>query len=158
MNLSLEFHGLDALLDAFARQPDMTSRNLRVAVKEGAAMIQREARRTHRFQTRTGRLERSVDVSSLGESGASASATVFLNEAVARYVEPVHEGSRPHVIRARRRKTLRFVSGSGFSFAPFVRHPGTKPDQFLYAAADLMQPAVQARIQQAVNDSIHEAK
>jgi hypothetical protein len=157
VNLSLEITGLDALLDAFARAPDSTARSLRVAVKEGAVMIQREARRTHRFQTRSGRLERSVEVVSLGESGASASATVFLNESVARYAEPIHEGSRPHVIRPRNRTVLRFPSGAGFSFAPSVNHPGTKPDQFLYTSAELMQPAVEMRIQQGVNDAIEAA-
>lgn len=157
MNLSLEITGLDSLLDAFARAPDVTARNLRIAVKEGAAIIQREARQTHRFQTRHGRLERSVEVSSLGESGASASATVFLNEAVAGYGAAIHDGSEPHVIMVRNRKALRWPNGGGFSFAPFVHHPGTKPDQFLYTAAELMQPAVETRIQQGVSDAIQEA-
>ena len=157
MNLSLEITGLDSLLDAFARAPDVTARNLRIAVKEGASMVQREARQTHRFQTRHGRLERSVEVSSLGESGASASATVFLDEAVAGYGAAIHDGSEPHMIYPRNKRLLRWPVAGGFCFAPYVNHPGTKPDQFLYTAAELMQPAVEMRIQQGVNDAIQEA-
>ncbi|MEV6565863.1 hypothetical protein [Streptomyces kronopolitis] len=40
-------------------------------------------------------------------------------------------GTRPHVIRPRRAKALRFDSGGRTVFAAVVHHPGTKPNDFL---------------------------
>lgn len=60
----------------------------------------------------------------------------------AAYVMIEHDGSRPHIIRARRRKALRIpVSGGGVIFRRQVRHPGTTGTYFLtrslpLAAAD----------------------
>lgn len=62
-----------------------------------------------------------------------------------------HEGTRPHVIRARRAKTLRFAvaggsavfsPGGGFLvFAKQVNHPGTAPNRYLTdALAELQLP------------------
>jgi hypothetical protein len=44
-----------------------------------------------------------------------------------------HEGTRPHVIRPRRRKALRFLSSraGGIVFARRVFHPGTRANPFL---------------------------
>lgn len=59
-----------------------------------------------------------------------------------------HEGTRPHVIRPRRAKTLRFaVSGGSAIFAPGggfivfareVHHPGTAPNRYLTDAMSVL--------------------
>lgn len=41
------------------------------------------------------------------------------------------QGSRPHVIRARRRKTLRFTVNGQVKFRRSVMHPGTRGSGFL---------------------------
>lgn len=46
------------------------------------------------------------------------------------------DGTGPHIIRLRRRKALRFVSGGQVVFAKKVRHPGTKATRFLVRALD----------------------
>lgn len=40
-------------------------------------------------------------------------------------------GTRPHVIRPRRKKALRFDVGGRTVFAAVVHHPGTRPNDFL---------------------------
>lgn len=45
-------------------------------------------------------------------------------------------GTRAHIIRARRKKALRFVQNGRVRFAKSVQHPGTKPTKFLYNATD----------------------
>lgn len=45
-------------------------------------------------------------------------------------------GTRPHIIRARRKKALRFVQNGRVRFAKQVQHPGTRPTKFLYNATD----------------------
>lgn len=43
----------------------------------------------------------------------------------------VHEGTRPHIIRARRARALRFTMGGRPTYAKYVRHPGTRANPFL---------------------------
>jgi len=47
-------------------------------------------------------------------------------------------GTEPHVIRPRRRRALRFVSGGRVIYATKVRHPGTKGTHFLTRALDVL--------------------
>jgi hypothetical protein len=53
----------------------------------------------------------------------------------AKYAAAVHEGSRPHVIRARRAKALHFVWHGREVFFRKVNHPGTRARPFLRNAA-----------------------
>lgn len=64
----------------------------------------------------------------------------------------VHWGTRPHVIRPRNKKALRWAGGGGFIFAKFVNHPGYKGDPFLVSAA---REAV-SRFDSVVQDIIKE--
>ncbi|MFC9604538.1 hypothetical protein ACFTTN_13900 [Streptomyces niveus] len=43
----------------------------------------------------------------------------------------VLDGTRPHIIRPRRAKALRFQVGGRVVFAAYVRHPGTRPNDFM---------------------------
>jgi hypothetical protein len=52
-------------------------------------------------------------------------------EATADYAAAVHEGSRPHVIRARRADVLHFWSHGREVFRKSVFHPGTRARPFL---------------------------
>lgn len=55
---------------------------------------------------------------------------------LANYSAPVHEGARPHVIRPRNARALRFeVEGGRVVFARRVNHPGNAPNPFLRNAA-----------------------
>lgn len=42
-----------------------------------------------------------------------------------------HEGSRPHIIAAKRASVLKFARGGQIVRTPVVRHPGTKPNRYL---------------------------
>ena len=56
-------------------------------------------------------------------------------EATADYAAAVHEGSRPHTIRPRNAKSLRFVWHGRVVYRKSVWHPGTKARPFLRNAA-----------------------
>lgn len=47
------------------------------------------------------------------------------------YAAFVHWGTRPHTIKPRTRKALRWASGGKFFFAKAVRHPGYKGDAWM---------------------------
>ncbi|MFB8347909.1 hypothetical protein [Streptomyces niveus] len=46
----------------------------------------------------------------------------------------VLDGTRPHIIRPRRAKALRFAVGGRVVFAAYVRHPGTRANNFMERA------------------------
>lgn len=48
----------------------------------------------------------------------------------------VHWGTKPHVIRPKNKKVLRWPAGGAFAFAKEVHHPGYKGDPFLINAAN----------------------
>lgn len=47
------------------------------------------------------------------------------------YAPMVHDGTRPHTIRPKTAKALRFRIGGRVVYARVVHHPGTKPRPFL---------------------------
>lgn len=52
-----------------------------------------------------------------------------------RYVLAHHDGARPHVIRPRRKRALKFQAGGRTVFAKKVNHPGNRANPFLLRAA-----------------------
>jgi hypothetical protein len=52
-------------------------------------------------------------------------------------------GTRPHIIRARHAKALRFVWRGRMRYYKWVRHPGTKPNDFITRGAKSFNPRVQ---------------
>ncbi|WP_406321865.1 hypothetical protein [Streptomyces sp. NBC_00519] len=49
----------------------------------------------------------------------------------------VIDGTRPHIIRPRRARALRFEVDGRTVFAAYARHPGTRPNKFLARALRL---------------------
>jgi len=52
------------------------------------------------------------------------------------YAAAVHDGSRPHKIKARKKKALKFQMGGRTVYAKEVRHPGAQGRPFLRMAAE----------------------
>ncbi len=151
--ISLRFEGLERLVDAVRVAPDAVREIMDVRTLEAGEIVRGHAQTYHKFKSKNGQLERSVTVRQTGP----AQVEVFLDRNVALYGPFVHEGTRAHKILPVRRKALRYSSGDGFAFRRSVMHPGTKPDRFLYDAADAKKSAIQAHIQSGINDAIQEA-
>ncbi|WP_418346091.1 hypothetical protein [Rhodococcus pyridinivorans] len=83
---------------------------------------------------RTGFLGRSIHEDPLVFSGPFRLSTGVT--ATADYAAAVHDGTRPHVIRARNGQYLKFPGRNGPVFARSVNHPGTRPRPFLRNAAE----------------------
>lgn len=108
---------------------NLVEKNTRFAIKESISEIQDEARTKHRFKSRTGSLERAIQTRFYNMTGE-----VFLNTAIADYAPFVHQGTSPHKIFPKNKKSLRFTKGGKWIFAKHVNHPGTEKDAFLFDA------------------------
>lgn len=84
-----------------------------------------------RAPVRTGKLKRSRRVS-ISSGGSLLSATI---EYPLKYGDYLDEGVRPHTIRPRRAKALRFVVGGRVVFARVVHHPGTNKHRGWFSRA-----------------------
>lgn len=106
-------------------------KRIRQAIKASTIEVQDEAQTNHRFISRSGDLERAVDIKCTEHTG-----TVYINSQIAPYGAFVHHGTPAHEIFPKNRTALRWVpqSGGTFHFAKRVHHPGTKSDPFLYNA------------------------
>lgn len=133
---------------------EVFEKRLRQAIRASAREVQEEAQRTHRFTSRSGQLERAIDVRMIGDKTAE----VYIDSNLAPYGPFVHEGTRAHYIFPKEKQSLRWVpsGGNGFAFAKRVFHRGTQPDQFLYEALDNSREAVRDIFSKAVNVSLGE--
>lgn len=71
---------------------------------------------------RSGRLRRSI-----GVRRARGGYEVYMGGSEAPYAGYVEYGTRPHLIRARRARALRFELDGELVYVRYVRHPGTRP-------------------------------
>ena len=123
------------------------------AIKPNAGLMRRLALSAVREQKllvprRTGNLGRSIHLGAVTPTRAETIAS-------ADYAIHVETGTRPHVIRPRHRKALRFAADAGSArlsgsprsggrvrFAKRVNHPGTRPQPFMVPGAEKALDAV----------------
>lgn len=135
----------DKLVRAFEKAPEKTRRMVRVELKAAAEGIKDRASTEHRYKRKSGTLERDGLVARVEDNVA----IIALNPRVP-YGVYVHEGTKPHIILPSRKRVLRWSDGNQYFFAKKVNHPGTKPDQFLYNAANKERPLIESRFNNAL--------
>ena len=138
----------DKLVRAFEAAPVQTRDMVRRQVKMAVRDIREYARDHHRFVTRSGMTEKSI----MSETNENQG-TVYLGSSTAVFQ---HEGTKAHLIVPRSKKVLRFAVNKEFVFSKRVRHPGIKADPFLYKAADVMQPTIEARFKAALDNLVED--
>lgn len=131
--IEVNVQGIEAIRATFARLvPEAQAKVLRGLAQVAFDTAQRQVD-TH---TQTGALARSLRLRSDGEGGW----IIGHDQQHAPYAPWVHWGSRPHIIRPREKKSLRWPSGAGgktgFVFAKWAKHPGFSGDPWLVQAAD----------------------
>jgi hypothetical protein len=146
------------LFAAFARIPQETEKQLRIALKESLILVKVDAKQNHSFKSHSHNLENSVQIkvdntSNLGSGseGFGISGIVYLEKQVAPYAAAVHNGSKPHVIEPKERKALHWVSKGKEFFSTKVNHPGYKGDPFLNKALVRKTPEIKRKVQEAVH-------
>ena len=138
----------EKLVRAFEAAPVQTRDMVRRQVKMAVRDVREYARDHHRFITRSGMTEKSIMSLAKDNQG-----TVMLTNNIARWQ---HEGTKAHLIVPRSKKVLRFAINKKFVFSKRVRHPSIKADPFLYTAADVMQPTIEARFKAALDNLVED--
>jgi len=124
------------LLASFVKMPQVVSKELRKELKTQLVDVQRKARREHRFTTRSGDLERSVDNPDVSKSGLSGE--ISLNTNIAPYARRIHEGGKNKLDSLGRRMT-------------------NKADPFLHDAFEAKQKDIEGGLQDAIGRAIRKA-
>jgi len=123
MELSHDFHALLHALKGLGRGLGAA---INLLIREAAGRA--EALLRERAPRRTGQMAGGV-----GSVVYGRMAIVGLRAHYARFLE---FGTRPHEIRPRRARALRFVVGGRTVFASRVEHPGVRPRRFVQAVAE----------------------
>jgi hypothetical protein len=155
MTVSFDTKNLNRALEKLG---DGIRDELRASLAISLREIASEAKRTHRFTSRTSRLENSIRerVDSGGLSGqvaASAFYAPYIHNGTGRY----GKGSGEYQISPKSRKALYFVVAGKKVFAKKARHPGIRPDPFLYRALAKKKAAAVERINKSIHDLIQRA-
>lgn len=113
----------DRKIDSLFDRPGDLRRYMQQRVQATVAVARVEA------PVRTGALQRSISSTYHGRGKWTISAS-------RPYAKYVHEGTRPHRIRARTKKTLQFfwARAGRVVYPQSVNHPGNAPDRFLTRA------------------------
>jgi hypothetical protein len=108
MGVTVEIKGLDRLLAAFSKIPELAAKNMRVAVKEGLQEVEDYASRNHAYTRRSGRADAAyrMEIDETGLSGTLQLDGVISN---APYVFPLHEGHKAYRVAPVNKKALYWV-------------------------------------------------
>lgn len=128
-NITIKLKNADKIIEAFRQAPMQASKGIQKAVEKTVLTIERDAKKLAPVnkQSGGGTLRQSIMSSVNGMSGSV--------EVNASYAVPVHEGTRPHTIVAKKARVLA-NKRTGQMFGKVVNHPGTKAQPFLREAVE----------------------
>lgn len=125
MELKIEVQGLDEAISRLDRISRGARQQLRSAMLSSVRDVQRTAREKHKFVTRSGEAERSIE-SNVQFSGDTWVGTVGTTRKVTIYL---HQGTPKHVITPKRKLALRWTAGGKFVLRNgfIIREPNGTP-------------------------------
>ncbi len=147
MSFSVEIKNQE-MFDNLLDKIKLYEREKKVSLRGAGEIVQAEAKKNHRFKPKTNILVRSINLRVKKDN-----CEVFIDKTLAPYGAAVHNGSRPHEIKAKNAKSLFWVNGGKGFYSKSVKHPGTKPDSFLFEALDNKTKEVVDHIQKGVSDA-----
>lgn len=164
MQVGYHIGNMQGLLNALDKAPKIVSRNMVLATKVAMKAVVANARAKHKFISRSGKLEASIKSRFVG-TDATGYGEVYLDSRNTPYSVDQHEGtglygpSNDYIkIFPRNRSMLRWAVPGGFVFAKKVLfNPGIEGDPFLYNAAELSRPQINATFDRYTDKAIREA-
>lgn len=150
MIVNLTSTGSDELRAKLQRLGQQLARQAAAAAVEDVEQYVSDEAGKHTKPGGTGALFRSVYAKPVGDDAWE----IGHDLRAARHALFVHWGTKPHIIRPKDKKRLRWPGPGGFIFAREVRHPGYKGDPWLVRAAamapKIFEQHVTARIAQTM--------
>ena len=147
IDVEIDADGLDEALDEYPLELD---RQMTRAMRNAGALVAAKAR-TLAPRGPTSHLSNSIQGTE--PTGSFVRGTLTGGAvAIAAYAEYVEAGTRPHEIRPRHRRSLRFPSSAGgFAFRRRVLHPGTRAQPFMEPALEAVADAIVDELQAAAD-------
>lgn len=145
MDIKIKIEGLDEIMTAFEKAPNLMIDSMSKAIKKSLYDIQSEAIKEAPANKEIGqgaRLRQSFFVRMYDK----LSGTLYNRQPYALYV---HEGTRPHEIRPKNKKVLA-NKRTGQVFGKVVHHPGTQPNRFLERAVEKSKQRVQRNFDEVI--------
>jgi hypothetical protein len=128
MSVSHNINQVQAQFNAMIQRLDD---DMRAALKKTAQHLYDQTEQGADKHTVTGALRNAVYLKT--ERGGYE---IGIDHQSAPHVEFVHFKTRPHLIKPKNKKALRWAQGGKFFFAKAVQHPGYKGDPFFHDAVD----------------------
>lgn len=138
--LQVKITGTDAMRAKLQRVGDvLTDQALATTAVEVEDYIEREAAK----HNKTGALVRSIYKTPIPGGGWE----IGHDLQHAPHALFVHWGTRPHIIKPKNKKALRWAAGGAFAFAAKVKHPGNAPDKWMERAAAIAPKLFQQHVE-----------
>ena len=141
--ITVQVTGTEAVRAQFARLSDIM-RNKALAAT--AVKVEKYAEQQAARHNKTGALVGSLKTVRL----PGGSWEIYHDPRIAPHALFVHWGTKPHVIRPKNKKVLRWAAGGRFHFAKQVNHPGTKADPWFTRAAAMVPSIFKAEVERRI--------
>lgn len=138
---SIQIRGMDQIRRAMRSAPKVVVPIMQRAIIASGAVMAKHTLKGDPVPYKTGLL--------LSSFRYSAGPLIGRWFPTARYAIYVHEGTRPHEIRIRRKRVLANVK-EGKIFGTRVRHPGTQPNKFMLKIRDKSEREINRLFGQAI--------
>lgn len=154
MKISAKIAGIDELRERL--NPESLQSAFFISLRQAQQEVFNEAVVLADKHTKSGAMRDSVRIFPVKRGDTQA--IIKAGGPGAPYAIYVHEGTRPHEIRPREKKALRWATskgqGKGFIFAKKVNHPGYKGDPFMYRAFEERHPHVLEIFREAFTEAL----
>ena len=151
LEIEVDLHELRAAMTRFLS--DLSAGSQRATQQTAEASREHIASGAY-WTVRTGKVGKSKVGKSfvVSQDPEALGAVLRSGSKVARFLDA---GTKPHTITAKRRDALRFVaSGGAVVFRRTVKHPGTKPKQYIAAEAQRAEPALLVAVERAADAAV----
>ena len=151
ISFDVDIAGLEAQAERFVED---LQRGMLDVVQQTALDGAEHARTVGAFKDKSGDLRRSIRVLGTRRTAEGGEASFGTDVAYAPIVEG---GQKPHEIRARRARSLRWEQGGEIRYARLVHHPGAAARPFMGPGALKAEAALYARAERHVAGAIGRA-
>ena len=141
--ITVQVTGTEQVRTTFARLSDIMQRQ---AIAATAVQVENHVEGEAAKHNKTGALVGSLKKARLPDGGYE----IYHDPSTAPHALFVHWGTKPHIIKPKNKKMLRWAVGGRFHFAKQVKHPGTKADPWFQRAAAMVPAMFRAEVEKRI--------